>query len=183
MMNLENNFQLDGVNIKNIVYISQEEKELVRNWRNNKMVRKWMYSDEIISQEEHAAFIKSLKNNNKNFYWLVEDEKKYIGVIYINRLDFKNKNAYLGIYTNPDVEIKGAGNVLIKFLKFIAFEIGKLHTLKLEVLANNKKAIQFYKKQGFVEEGKLRDFVLKCGNWHDVIIMGIINRDGNRNGV
>ncbi|KKG07368.1 hypothetical protein EO92_14945 [Methanosarcina sp. 2.H.A.1B.4] len=182
-MNLKNNFQLNGVYIKNFISLSQEEKELVRNWRNNEMVRKWMYSDEIISQEEHEAFIESLENNNNNFYWLVEDEKKYLGVIYINRLDFKNKNAYLGIYTNPDTEIKGAGSQLIIFLKYIAFKIGTLHTLKLEVLDNNKKAIQFYEKQGFIEEGKLRDFVFKSGNWHDVIIMGIVDGDGNHNGV
>jgi len=57
----------------------------------------------------------------------------------------------------------------------MASNIFGLHSLKLEVIEDNKKAIEFYKKKGFEEEGRLREFVLKHGKWLGVIIMGIIN--------
>ena len=91
-------------------------------------------------------------------------------------MDLSNKNAYLGIYTNPYNVKRGTGYALIECLKVLAFDIANLHTLKLEVIEKNKRAISFYKKAGFSKEGILRDFVFKDGKWCDVIVMGIINR-------
>ncbi|MDW8097566.1 MAG: GNAT family N-acetyltransferase, partial [Aquificaceae bacterium] len=60
----------------------------------------------------------------------------------------------------------------------LAFEVAKLHTLKLEVIEDNERAISFYKRMGFVEEGRLREFVFKEGRWKDVIVMGMVKIDG-----
>jgi len=128
--------------------------------------------------KEHAMFIEGLKIDNKNSYWLARDENEgYLGVISLNRIDSANKNAYLGIYTNPYSGKTGTGYVLIECLKRLAFNIAYLHTLKLEVIENNEKAIRFYEKSGFSEEGRLREFVFKDGKWCDVIVMGIIKRN------
>lgn len=172
-------FEFDDSIIKNFVNLTQKEKKMVRKWRNSDNVRKWMYSDHIISHKEHYEFIETLKTDNKNFYWLVKNKKNenHVGVIYLNRVDFKNKNTYLGIYSNPDSKQKGVGSLLIEALKKIAFDIAKLHTLKLEVVDFNDRAISFYKNMGFTEEGRLKEFVFKDGKWHDVIIMGIINKN------
>jgi UDP-4-amino-4,6-dideoxy-N-acetyl-beta-L-altrosamine N-acetyltransferase len=57
----------------------------------------------------------------------------------------------------------------------------KLHTLKLEVLENNERAINFFKKLGFKEEGRLREFVFKEDIWYDAIIMGITEKEYKEN--
>lgn len=179
MMELRKNICLGELELINFINLTDEEKEIVRKWRNRENVRKWMYTDRIISQEEHSKFIETLKKDKKNCYWFLKDKKKgdYVGVIYLNKVDFKNKNAYLGIYSNPEKKIKGAGTLLLGMLKNIAFKIAKLHTLKLEVIENNEQAIKFYKKLGFVNEGRLKEYVFKDGEWHDVIVMGIINKE------
>ena len=84
----------------------------------------------------------------------------------------KHKSAYLGIYANPECKEKGRGKVLLKLLLKVAFDFFKLHTLKLEVFEDNNAAINLYKKLGFQEEGRLKEFILKDGKWKDVIIMG-----------
>ncbi|WP_445475043.1 UDP-4-amino-4,6-dideoxy-N-acetyl-beta-L-altrosamine N-acetyltransferase [Methanococcoides methylutens] len=173
MLNLKKDFIFDDLMVKNFINTSTEEKEIVRNCRNHVSVREWMYSDNIISSEEHIYFIKNLKNDNNNFYWIVQKGQECIGVISLNKIDLRNKNAYLGIYSNPYCKLKTKGNLLIKCLKTLAFDIAKLHTLKLEVVDNNKRAISFYKKSGFKEEGRLKEFVFKNGNWYDMIVMGI----------
>jgi UDP-4-amino-4,6-dideoxy-N-acetyl-beta-L-altrosamine N-acetyltransferase len=158
--------------------LDDKEKEIVREWRNHADIKKWMYSDHIISNEEHARFIGGLKKDKKNIYWLAKDKSGgYPGVISLNRVDFSNKNAYLGIYTNPYNVKRGTGYVLIECLKVLAFDKANLHTLKLEVIERNNLAISFYKKAGFCEEGRLRDFVFRDGRWCDVIVMGIMNKD------
>lgn len=174
-MNLKENFIFDGIFFKNFINASVEEKEMVRKCRNDESVRKWMYSDEIISREEHFSFIEKLEKDNKNFYWIAYKDEEFVGVISLNNRNIKNKNAYLGIYTNPLCKIKNKGSLLINCLKKVAFCVAGLHSLKLEVIVDNKKAIEFYKKNGFEEEGQLREFVNKDGKWFDVIIMGIIN--------
>jgi len=171
MIILKKDFEIGDLLLINFINLNSAEKDLVRKWRNHKDVRKWMYQDHIISFEEHAVFIEKLKEENKNFYWLVKNKNgKYLGVIYLNKVDFLHKHAYLGIYSNP--ELKGVGKFLIQALKELAFKIAKLHTLKLEVIETNKHAIEFYKKQGFKKEGKLKEFVYKNGEWLDVIVMG-----------
>ena len=177
-MDLRGNIKLEGIQFLNYLNIDHKEKEIVREWRNNMDIRRWMYSDHVISEEEHAMFIEGLKIDNKNSYWLARDENEgYLGVISLNRIDSANKNAYLGIYTNPYSGKTGTGYVLIECLKRLAFHIVYLHTLKLEVIENNEKAIRFYEKSGFSEEGRLREFVFKDGKWCDVIVMGIIKRN------
>ncbi|MGB9874387.1 MAG: GNAT family N-acetyltransferase [Hydrogenobacter sp.] len=41
------------------------------------------------------------------------------------------------------------------------------------MIETNERAINFYKRMGFREEGRLREFVFKEGRWLDVIVMGM----------
>jgi UDP-4-amino-4,6-dideoxy-N-acetyl-beta-L-altrosamine N-acetyltransferase len=177
MTDLRKNINLNGIDIINFINLKAKEKELTRKWRNHADVRKWMYSDHIISRNEHNEFINKLAKDMRNVYWLIKaEDNEYMGVIYLNRLDFKNKAAYLGIYSNPEDTFSGTGRLLIECLTKLAFRILHLHSLKLEVIETNKRAIRFYKKAGFSEEGRLKEFVIKEGHWCDVIIMGKINK-------
>lgn len=171
---LKKNIDFGDVILKNFINFTAEERETILTWRNYKEIRRWMYSDHVISPDEHLRFMERLKDDGKNFYWLAEHKNKGdTGVISLNRVDFNNKNAYLGIYSNP--EISGAGNLFIDCLKHIAFNVADLHTLKAEVIETNERAINFYKKSGFSEEGRLKEFVFKDGRWQDVIVMGTVN--------
>ena len=175
-MYLRKDYIIEDVCLINFVNLSLEEKKMILGWRNHDMVRIWMYSSHIISFEEHLSFIEGLKNDNKNFYWLVRDKAGLdLGVVYLNNVDLNNKNAYLGIYANPNNEKLKVGKILIESLKVLAFKIWNLHTLKLEVVNLNKRAIRFYKNAGFEKEGILREFLYIDSMWHNIEIMGIIN--------
>lgn len=174
------NFKIKELEVINFIKLSNEERKMVLDWRNHENIRKWMYSDDIITEEGHANFVDKLITDTSNFYWIVKNkEGLYLGTVYFNKTDFKNKHAYLGIYSNPYSELKNKGHLLIQCIKELAFGIAEIHTLKLEVIENNQKAIQFYKKSGFNEEGRLKEFVFKDGKWYDVIVMGIINSSCN----
>lgn len=172
MINFYQNFNLLGSELINFVNLAPDQRELVRNWRNHPEIKKWMRRDHIISRDEHLGFIERLKSDKKNFYWLVKDNGRNIGVIYLNNVDFKNKTAHLGIYVNPD--ILGVGSKLIGFLKELSFGVGGLSSLKLEVMENNLRAINFYKKHGFVlDDNKKGALILRDGKQIQEIIMGL----------
>jgi len=182
MIDFKKNFKLKDIMLLSFVNLNDEERSMVRKWRNHDSVKKWTYNDHIITSEEHINYILKLAKDNKNFYWLVAKGKdEYTGVIYLNSVDFKNKNAYLGIYSNP--ELKGLGNLLMGCLLEVSFKIAGLHTLKLEVMEDNQKALKLYKRFGFEKEGELKDFVFKNGKYKNVIIMGLINKHKKGNTV
>lgn len=178
MLNLKRDFNLKKVTLTNFINTTDKEKELIRRLRNKGEIRKWMYSDHIISKKEHSRFIKNLFTNNKNFYWLVKNNNGgYIGVVSLNRMDFRNKNSYLGIYADPDNNLLGKGKLLMGAIKELIFNKLNFHTLKLEVIAYNERAFDFYKKYGFKREGKLKEFVFKNGRCRDVVVMGITRKN------
>jgi UDP-4-amino-4,6-dideoxy-N-acetyl-beta-L-altrosamine N-acetyltransferase len=170
---LHRNLEISGMTLLNFTNLSKEEKEMILRWRNSEEVRRWMFTDHIISLKEHLDFIDSLKNDNRNFYFLVKRVSEYLGVVYLIRVDLRNRNAYLGIYANPEKKIAGLGSILGEVLLKLTFDVAKLHTLKLEVFEDNERAIALYRKLGFVEEGRLREFIFRDGKWKDVIVMGI----------
>jgi UDP-4-amino-4,6-dideoxy-N-acetyl-beta-L-altrosamine N-acetyltransferase len=179
LKNLKKNITIGNIILKNFINLSEQEKEIVRNWRNADTVRSWSLTGHIISINEHHDFIEKLKEDNHNFYWLVKNADKYLGVIDLIQVDFNNKNAYLGIYSNP--YLKGAGNLLQECLIKVTFDMACLHTLKLEVIEDNEKALKLFTRFGFEKEGELKDFVFKNGKYKNVIIMGIINKNGSKN--
>lgn len=167
------NISYKDVELKNFSVINSVEAELVREWRNNPLIEKWMYSSHKITKAEHRIFLDKLKIDKENIYWLGKIKGTgYAGVVYLNRIDKKNKNVFLGIYANPDKNVPGTGRKLIKCLQYVVFNKLKLHSLKLEVISGNNHALRFYVKAGFKIEGLLKDFKKKNGKWLDVVIMG-----------
>lgn len=171
---------LSGYHLTNFINLNVHEKLEILKWRNDENVRKWMFDDKIIEEAGHLKFIENLKNDSKNHYWRLSgsDGEKY-GVISINRLDLNNMNSYLGIYKNPNLDKKGAGIILMKALFYVAFKTLGIYTLKLEVAADNERAIKLYIKTGFIEEGRLREFLNKNGRRLDVVVMGITSKEAD----
>lgn len=169
-------FEIDGASLINFIHLNQQQREMVRTWRNSERIRKWMYTDHIISKDEHEKFLRNLENNNNAFYWLVRMWDNYIGVVYLLRVDFRNKNTYFGIYANPESRILGVGKKLDMLVIKLVFERAAFHSLWLEVIEDNKIS-NLHKEIGFAEAGRLRDFVRKDNTWKNVVVMGML-RDG-----
>ena len=168
--------EIDDVRLKNFIEITADEMDMVREWRNSEFVRQWMYQDHIISKDEHRAYFNKLKSDTSNIYYLLQHKNgEYIGVVGINKIDKNNRNAYFALYSNPNSKVVGIGRILDKTALEIAFKYLKLHSFRLEVIEDNYPVINLHKKYGFVEEGRLKQFVFKEGKWKDVLVMGIIN--------
>ena len=162
---------------KNFVELSCEELHLVRDWRNSDHVRLWSLNEGCIPWEEHLQFIESLKRDHHRFYYLVLNENEALGVVNLTNLDIENKRAYWGIYTSPQrISPHSSESIKDAFLK-LAFQSIELNTLKLEVLETNQRAIRFYHRSGFTEEGRLRNFIVREGAFQDMIVMGMLREE------
>lgn len=155
--------------------ISDEQKDEVLKWRNHPEVRSRMFTSHEITKEEHYRFIEGLKNDASSRYWMIGD----LGVISLKRISRTHRHAYLGIYKNPFHEERGIAKTLIDVLKKKAFGELKLHTLKLEVFSDNRKAFDFYERNGFRQEGYLRETVRseQDGIYRDIVVMGLSEKE------
>jgi UDP-4-amino-4,6-dideoxy-N-acetyl-beta-L-altrosamine N-acetyltransferase len=175
---LQGNIRIGKMELVNYRNLTDQEKEMIRMWRNHEAIRKWMYTDHTISAEEHKRFFEKALGDTFNFYWLLKNEDNdYLGIISLNRISFRNRNAYFAIYSNPYTKMHGVGQLLVRCVIEIAFKIAKLHTLKLEVIEDNVRGVNLYRKMGFQIEGRLKDFVLKDGIWKDAIVMGMLGNN------
>lgn len=159
----------DGISAIDFTQMTEFESECVLAFRNHPDTAKWMYSNDI-SWRNHLNFIASLVKNPHSHYWLFKKDEVLLGVGSLTRLNLLHKHAYLGIYKNPI--LKGVGSEILQTLEKIAFRYFCLHSLHLEVMQTNKKAIGFYKKQGYCFEGKLIEFIYQNSSYQDALIYG-----------
>ena len=126
-----------------------------------------------------------------NFNRFINIDKKYLSIVnekgvvvgYITYIEKKEaKNVYeLGITIGPNFWNRGYGKDSIKVLLRYLFMNMAAHRVELEVLDFNKRAIQCYKRCGFVEEGKKRKTCFSGGEYRDVMIMGILKEEFTNN--
>ncbi|OJG74672.1 hypothetical protein RV12_GL002427 [Enterococcus quebecensis] len=72
----------------------------------------------------------------------------------------------LGIGVHPDSQSLGIGKQLLDYLKQLAAN-EDIHKISLRVMGQNTKAIQFYRKNGFIQEALFKDEFFINGHFCD----------------
>lgn len=76
---------------------------------------------------------------------------------------------------------KGMGYFAISEILRHAFEDLNLNRVELKVLPDNEPALGLYRKAGFKEEGLLRQYAFKNGEYRDTLIMSILREEWKKN--
>ena len=85
----------------------------------------------------------------------------------------------LGIGIVREYRGRGVGALLMERTLRDAFGKG-LVRIEFNVRADNLSAIRLYEKFGFVSEGVLRDAVFVDGEYHDAIVMALVDQSRSR---
>ncbi|MFA7116514.1 MAG: GNAT family N-acetyltransferase [Bacteroidales bacterium] len=111
MIKIERNniYKIDDYSFKNFIALSDEEKIMVCDWRNDERVRKWMSNNSIIKFEDHLKFLENLKYQDSIYYWIVYKGEKPFGVVNLRNINFKTGFAESGYYINPNFLNSGIG--------------------------------------------------------------------------
>ena len=159
--------------------IGQNDLELIRTWRNQDEIRNNMYTNHIISPEEHLAWYKRISANPSVRYWIFSaDGIKKTGLVHLYNIDLRNRQAFWGLYFG-DMGMKGKGigsKVEFALIDYVFFDLN-LNKLNCEVLSFNKPAIRFYKKFGFAEEGYFKQHIFRDNRYYDVVKLAILKDD------
>jgi len=107
---------------------------------------------------------------------VVEDTDRVIGQISLFAIS-KNRCATLGIVIGPDHSGSGYGTEAVRLMVRYGFvELG-LHRIQLGVYAYNDRGIRAYTRAGFHEEARRAETAFHGGQWHDEVLMAILEDD------
>jgi len=103
---------------------------------------------------------------------------KPIGNCGLHQIDSKDQNANFGIIIGEkDYWSKSYGTEAAKLVINYGFQQLNLHRIYSTAVAFNERSIKFHKKIGFREEGRLRQAMFKNGQYHDLVLFGILREE------
>ena len=149
---------IQKVDLINFIDLSLDEKQMVLEWRNDDSIRKWMFTQAPISLESHLSYIDALPTKEDTKYFLVRENRIYIGVINFMKIDCQKSIAEIGLYAKPG--LRGIGVSLMKAITTYAFNSLHIETLISEVFETNYSAIKLYEKFYFREISRRENIII-----------------------
>jgi RimJ/RimL family protein N-acetyltransferase len=107
----------------------------------------------------------------------IEAEGELVGDCSLHDIDKHNRTCDVGIAIGKPYWSQGYGQEALRLLVDYAFKNHNMHRVGLEVLADEPRAVNCYRKVGFVEEGRLRQRDWAAGEYHDVLVMSILDEE------
>lgn len=107
-----------------------------------------------------------------------KDHWESIGNLSLFDIDWRIRSAEFGILIGAKQHWnQGYGTEALNLTLNHGFQTLNLNRIHLKVFEDNARAIQAYKKAGFVQEGRLRQGHYKDGQFVDVILMSILRSE------
>jgi UDP-4-amino-4,6-dideoxy-N-acetyl-beta-L-altrosamine N-acetyltransferase len=156
-----------------------EEKDLgtLLSWRNSHRIRANMFTDHVITVEEHRAWFNRLKLEQQSYALVYEIGNKPVGLVNINRIDRSNGTCYWGFYIGDTDSGRGNGGRMgLLGLEYIFVILG-LVKVTGEAIACNSSSIAFHTKLGFSRNVDPVGHILKNGKSEDIISFTLFRSD------
>ncbi|WP_218938112.1 UDP-4-amino-4,6-dideoxy-N-acetyl-beta-L-altrosamine N-acetyltransferase [Billgrantia lactosivorans] len=147
--------------------------ERVLAWRNHPDVRRHMYTQRLITLEEHKAWFERASHDSRRHLRIYEQASIPQGYVNLKVVDENAGRADWGFYLAPGAP-PGSGQGLGQCTLAYAFHTLGLHKLCSEVLAENNRSLRFHERLGFRREATLRDHFFDGNDYHDVIGFGLL---------
>jgi UDP-4-amino-4,6-dideoxy-N-acetyl-beta-L-altrosamine N-acetyltransferase len=154
----------------------RDDLEVVLAWRNSERIRQVMYTDHVITRDEHYAWFERVTRDNVSMHFVFECEDRPLGVVNVVDIDRRNLRCVWGFYIGEENAPRGSGTAMGYLALDHLFEKEGFHRIMGEALADNEASIKYHRRLGFVEEGRLVDHVVKNGRFTDVVSFALIDR-------
>jgi RimJ/RimL family protein N-acetyltransferase len=159
-----------------------EEKDLIllHKWANDPELQDKLSTVHFPSSMDfHNEWFKKLKNDTGNQRLAIDvPEIGIIGLSTLMNIDWKNGHAHHGIEIG-DIDIRGKGYGFDSLMAHMRHAFAELRFERLEtwIFEPNTISLSLYKKCGWQEEGRRRNYFFRKGRFYDQILVGIIKMD------
>jgi len=156
--------------------VNKEDLPALLVWRNHPDVRRFMYTQHVITLEEHLSWFEKVSQNPKQHLMLYCENQQPLAFC---QFTVYQHLAEWGFYLSPDAPA-GTGTRLGKSALDYAFGVQSWHRICGEALSYNHQSIRFHRKLGFTEEGRLREHVEIDAKYYDVLCFGLLKSEWHR---
>lgn len=105
-------------------------------------------------------------------------DDQMIGIVDLSGINWVTGDAWVGIGIGERAFWgKGYGTDAMNLILQFGFEELNLRRVSLTVFGYNERAYKSYRKVGFQEEGRLRQWMQRAGERYDLIYMGILREE------
>ncbi|HEY3887762.1 MAG TPA: UDP-4-amino-4,6-dideoxy-N-acetyl-beta-L-altrosamine N-acetyltransferase [Caulobacteraceae bacterium] len=158
--------------------VGPEDSQRLLDWRNRPEVSAYMYTDHIISADEHARWFKGALAAGDRRYWIIELDGAPVGMANLAGIDAARSRCEWAYYlAEPSTRGRGVGAVVEFMVIDHVFKDLGLNKLWCEVLIDNEAVWKLHESFGFEREALYRDHVWKAGRFQDVVGLGLLARD------
>jgi RimJ/RimL family protein N-acetyltransferase len=175
---------LEGKQIK-LGPIRREYIESFLKWFNDPEIIQYLVPFRPMTRMAEEEWLENIKNREDTIHLSIlipheDGPETLIGNCGLHKIDWKNRVAEVAIVIGEkEYQNKGYGTEAMELLLEYGFNTVNLNRIELLTYVFNERALKSYKKVGFIEEGRKRQFVWKNGKYHDAIMMGILAKDWN----
>ena len=106
-----------------------------------------------------------------------KEDDTFMGHVSFFNPDGHEQYITMGVYLGKEYRHKGLGKEAMSLAIHYMFQTQRFHAIHLEVFSFNQKAIEVYKKLGFVECGRWHKARYHMGESHDVILMELFREE------
>jgi len=156
--------------------LTKEYLEWARLLHNDPEVLCMLTDAHEVCEAEQLVWFDRLKRSITSERKVVFNNNTPIGIIRLDDMDTNNKSICVGLDVHKDFRGLGLSKDIYKKLLKELF-IGGWNRVWLLVAEYNTKALNLYKKLGFVQEGIQRKRLLKNGVFYDYIMMSILRSE------
>lgn len=154
--------------------MAEGDRDKVLAWRNADHVRRFMYTDHIISQAEHCEWFKRVTADPSCEYLIAAFRDMPVGVVNITQINKRHGTCFWGFYIGPRDRPRGVG-ILMEFHAIdLMVDHHGIRKISCEVIASNASVTKMHKRFGFEQEGLLRRHIEKDGRFEDVVRLALL---------
>ena len=158
--------------------VGPEDSGRLLDWRNRPEVSAYMYTDHLISPDEHERWFKGALAAEDRRYWIIELDGEPVGMANLAGIDSGRRRCEWAYYlAEPSVRGRGVGAVVEFMVIDHVFRDLGLNKLWCEVLIDNEAVWKLHLSFGFEREALFRDHVWKAGRFQDVVGLGLLADD------
>ncbi|MBI5931572.1 MAG: GNAT family N-acetyltransferase [Chloroflexi bacterium] len=156
------------------------DAEIILESSNNPTIRRLTATFATFTLEQTQQYVARFAHATDRVGFIIAHPTtlEALGEIVILNIDADSRSANIRVSLFYEADFnKGYGSEAMRLMVDYAFQTLKLHRLGLDVLSLNPRAFHVYEKVGFKREGILRDVLFYEGQYHDEIIMSILEHE------
>jgi len=156
---------------EDLAVLRDNRNALMENFRQHKLLS-------MINQED---WLLAVSRGDEHIMMAVVAVARLVGAVGLTYIDWVRRNAEASLYVFVNESRKGYGSAALGKLLDYGFGELALHRIYAEIWDFNAASLALFEKCGFKREGVSRHAVMHKGEWHDSIMMSILEDEWQSN--